>query len=128
MRRHEQFMNLAVTTARRSRSKFRLGAVLVKKNRVISWGINRMDRSHPIQARYSRMPFLTGLHAEIHSCLGVEPRHLEGATLYVARLLKNNRTALALPCEACRTFLEDSGVKKVYYTEDSNNSFTMMNL
>src|SRR5690349_19301560 len=127
MAKHEKFIQLAVRTAYRSESKFRLGAVLVKKNRVLSWGINKMKRSHPAQLKYSDVPFLTGLHAELHTCIGLTEEDLTGASIYVARLLKSGRTALALPCGGCRRFLQEAGVREAFYT-DSQNSFSRLPL
>ena len=126
--KHEKFIQLAVRTAYRSESKFRLGAVLVKKNRVLSWGINKMDKSHPVQQEYSDVPFLTGLHAEIHSCIGLHQEDLEGSSIYVARLLKNGKTALALPCDGCQRFMKVCGVREAFYTDSQNSSFSRLPL
>jgi len=40
-----------------------------------------------------------------------------GATLWVARVLKNGKTwAMAKPCPKCQALIRNKGVKRVYYT------------
>ena len=112
--------NLAVNMAKKSASRFRLGAVLAYKRRVISTGFNDMSRTHPLMKRYSREKnFDLGLHAEVHSCIGVSADDLYGSELYVARILKNGSAAMARPCMVCQKFLLDVGIKSVYYTTDT---------
>ena len=43
-----------------------------------------------------------------------------GATLWVARVTKEGVWALARPCPTCQAFIENKGVKKVYYTIGPN--------
>ena len=44
-----------------------------------------------------------------------------GAILYVARILRDKETpALAKPCKFCQAFIRNKGIKKVYFTIDSN--------
>ena len=103
--------------ALKSISKFRLGAVLVKKGRVISTGFNIMRKSHPIMQKYSEnIDFTLGLHAEVHSCIGVSANDLHASELWVCRLHKNEEFAMARPCLTCQKFLIDIGIKKVYFT------------
>jgi len=122
----DHFIKLAVNTAFRSKSKFRLGAVLVKKGKVLSFDYNRMNRSHPVQQKFSKTPFTIGLHAEIACCLGVGLRDLENSSVYVARVLRNGESALARPCQGCERFLRNVGVREVFYT--GQNSVERMKL
>ena len=105
--------------AYKSSSKFRLGAVLAKKNRVVSTGYNNMGKSHPLQQKYAKnVNFTLGLHAEVASCLGIPMLDIKDATLYVVRLLKDNKTALAKPCSTCQNFIYNVGIKKVIYSDE----------
>lgn len=114
----EYHHKLAVNMAAKSISRFRLGAVLARKSRVISTGFNAMHRTHPMMQRYnSDKSWTPGLHAEVDACLGVPRADLEGAELYVARILKNGEPAIAKPCEICTKFLMDVGIKRVFYTD-----------
>ena len=110
-------IDLARHMALKSISKFRLGAVLVKRGRVISTGYNHMRKSHPIMQKYSEnIDFTLGLHAEVHACIGVAADDLHTAELWVCRLHKDGKFAMARPCLVCQKFLIDIGVKKVHFT------------
>lgn len=113
-------MDLAKNMALKSVSKFRLGAVLVKKGRVISTGYNDMNKSHPIMQKYlGKRDFTLGLHAEVHSCIGVSASDLLGADLWVCRLHKDGSLAMARPCQVCQRFLADVGIRRVHFTDNS---------
>jgi len=53
-------------------------------------------------------------HAE--SSLISKCKDLEGATVYVVRVTKNNQPALARPCNTCHRLLFQAGVAKVIYS------------
>jgi deoxycytidylate deaminase len=112
-------IQLAVSMALRSTSRFRLGAVLAKRRRIISTGHNNMDKSHPQMQRFCKEQYTLGLHAEVHCALGVPLADLEGAELTVARVLRDGSIALARPCGVCREFLTSVGVRLVRYTTSS---------
>jgi len=108
---------LARTMAEKSVSRFRLGAVLAKKNRVISTGYNDMGKTHTLMQKYNLdKTWAPGLHAEIHSCIGVPMADLDSADLYVVRILKNGGLAMAKPCRICQKFIADVGIRRVYYS------------
>lgn len=118
----ERHCKLAVNMAYKSTSRFRLGAVLAKKNRVLSTGFNDMRRTHPKMEKFNtNKTFTLGLHAEIHSCLGVPMADLEGSDLYVARILKDNTLAMAKPCAVCTKFILDVGINQVYFSFNNKN-------
>lgn len=111
-------IELALKVARRSTSKFRLGAVLANRRDVLSIGWNQMDRTHPAQlSTYDsrRQGWVPGLHAEVHACLGFEqaPR---GSSLWVARITRDGQPALAAPCDLCLSYLSHLKVERVWFT------------
>ena len=106
-----KFFKLAKALADRSEHHTKIGAVIVKKNRVISVGYNKPRKTHP----KSKHPFST-IHAELDAILGVSRKDLKDATIYVYREYKNGNPALARPCKYCWMHLEEVGIKKVYYT------------
>ena len=56
-------------------------------------------------------------HAEEHALsLCGDPR---GATIYVARIGRNNEIGMSKPCSKCSVHLHRAGVKKVVYTVGS---------
>ena len=116
----EYHVKLAVSMARKSVSRFRLGAVLARKNRVLSTGFNDMRKTHPLQQKFSLdKSFTLGLHAEVHTCIGVSAADLLGADLYVARILRDGSIALAKPCNVCTKFIQDVGIRRVYFTKEN---------
>lgn len=108
---------LAHRQAEKSVSRFRLGAVLARKSRVISTGYNDMGKTHTLMQKYARnMAFTLGLHAEVDACIGVPKAELLGADLYVVRILRNGKVAIAKPCKVCQRFIADVGIRSVYYS------------
>jgi len=121
-------MRLAIRMAENSPSRFRLGAVLAYRNQVMSTGHNNMARTHPLQQKYAKdRSFALGLHAEVDACLGITKDDLLGADIYVARILKNGRVAMAKPCAVCVKFMLDVGIKRVYYTREDGNMEALWN-
>jgi len=51
-------------------------------------------------------------HAERRSC----KRGGRGATVYVARVLRNGELAMARPCPRCLAYLTSMRVKRIYYS------------
>ena len=98
-----------------TKGKFRLGAVLVEKNSVISVGHNSY-KTHPIMASRTEWPFL---HAEQHAIIRAGVDNCEGLDLYVARVLKNNELALSKPCSVCAKLIRNVGIKNVYYSTNA---------
>jgi deoxycytidylate deaminase len=117
-------IELALNMAHKSESRFRLGAVLAKRNKVISTGYNQMRKTHPLQEKYNKGEHTIGLHAEVHACLSVDIADLNGAELFVARVLKNGNQAMAKPCETCVRFMRDVGIRTVTYTTDNVSVYT----
>ena len=97
------------------RGKFRLGAILVYKNNIVSIGMNSY-KTHPLMAARTEWPFL---HAEQHAIIRAGVDNCEGLDLYIARVLKNNDLALSKPCDVCTELIKDVGIKNVYYSTDA---------
>lgn len=79
-------------------------------------GFNKMGKSHPQMQKYVDGDWTPGLHAEVHAALGIPPAELEGAIVYVGRVVRDGTPALARPCEICQKFLREVGVAIVYYS------------
>ena len=93
---------------------YKLGCVLVKKNRIISRGFNQI-KTHTKSIHKFNM-----LHAEISALIGIDYNKLENCYAFVYRERKNGTPAMAKPCEACELALRKAGVKRVYYTIDTD--------
>lgn len=98
-----------------SKSRFRLGAVLVYKNNIVAVGTNSY-KTHPLMAERTAWPFL---HAEQHAIIRAGVDNCEGLDLYIARVLKNNTLALSKPCGVCAELIRDVGIKRTFYSTDA---------
>lgn len=114
------YLNLALTMSEYSDYKrVHIGAVIVKKNSVISTGCNKV-KSHPVQREYNDryLGYHTKncLHAEIDALIKADYRDCRGAILYVARRGLDNVIRLSKPCAACFNYAKDLGIKRIIYT------------
>ena len=75
-----------------------------------------MRKSHPLQNKFHTGDGVLGLHAEVHACIGVSAKDLQGARMVVARILHDGSIAMAKPCSVCSRFLASVGVESVIYT------------
>ena len=98
-----------------TRGNFRLGAILVHRNSIVSIGMNSY-KTHPLMAARTSWPFL---HAEQNAIIRAGMDHCEGLDLYIARVLKNNDLALSKPCKVCIKLIEDVGIRNIYYSTNA---------
>ena len=96
------------------KNTFRLGAVIVEKNSILSVG-NNSYKTHPLMARRTEWPFL---HAEQLAIIRRGLDHCDGHDLYVVRILKNLNYAISFPCEVCRKLIFDVGIRNVFYINE----------
>lgn len=100
--------------AMKSDLKFKVGACLIKRGRILAVGNNKR-KTHPFYG--SKAGYMT-LHAEgdlLYNCqkLGIDTK---GATIIVYR--KNGLNAK--PCPACEKLIKKAGIKEVHYTNHEN--------
>ena len=113
-------MDLAIKVAESSRSRKKVGAVLLHKNKVITQGVNQDTKSHPIQAKFAQMVGLDEkiyLHAEMSVLVKCKS---EADTIVVARLGGHSGYEIrnAKPCPICALALKEAGIEHIYYTTD----------
>lgn len=103
--------------------KFRMAAAIVKKNKIISIGWNRM-KSHPFQAKFSKNEDAIFLHAEVHAIKNAMRHYtlndLKGSTMVILRKTAKGY-GLAKPCEGCMRALAEFEFASVVYS--STNGF-----
>lgn len=105
-----------------------LGAVLVAKNRLLSFGINQ-PKTHPFQVAFAKNPEALFLHAEtaaINSALkqmSLDDLRSLKTTLYIVRIKRKNSIpgspnirALAKPCTGCIRAISFYNVNRIVYT------------
>lgn len=108
-----RYFDLAKKLSHKSEHKFKLGAVIVKGNRVMGIGYNS-TKTHP----KAKTRFKT-LHAEHDALLDTGLNDVKGATAYVYRETKDGCPACAKPCPACQEIFKTAGIKKVYYSVEN---------
>ena len=127
-KRDKYFIDLAFRQAIGSEKAggSRHGAVLVIKNRVVSFGTNQ-QKSHPFQAEYGKKPEAINLHAETDAIKNalrmIDINDLRRGTLYLARAKHAKQygplvKAGAKPCVGCMRAITTHGLKRVVYTTD----------
>lgn len=100
--------------------RIHIGAVIVKKNRIISVGCNLL-KTHPIQKKYDMYRGIDEdeirhrLHAEM-ACILAAKEDLHGATIYIYRKNRNGELGMCRPCPACYQMISDSGITRMVYT------------
>jgi deoxycytidylate deaminase len=106
-------LNKAMGLALSSKEKHQHAAIIVKKGKVISSGVN-VRKNDPNICSFPLVE--SGIHAEA-AAIKKANTSLEGATIYVARINKSGLPLLSKPCERCQAAIEKAGIKKIIYTE-----------
>jgi deoxycytidylate deaminase len=117
MSRITKFVALAQKIAEKSLHQFRIAAVIVQGNRILSIGINSY-KTHPQQINPYTKKTGDSIHAELDALLSSRT-DISGATIYVVRIKRNRSLGLARPCSRCQYLLSAAGIKKVVFTTDS---------
>jgi len=113
-------MDLAIKVAESSKSRKKVGALILNKTKLITQGVNQDTKSHPFQARLADMVGLSEkiyLHAEISALIKCKS---DADTIVVARLGGHSGHELrnAKPCPICSLALKEAGIEHIYYTTD----------
>lgn len=109
-------LSRASELASHSTENYRHGAIIVKGSKTLAVGINR-NVNNPNQVSNPKTE--ASIHAEVAALNACRRANLEGAVIYVARILKDGSPAMSRPCGNCQKALREAGIKKVFYTVDS---------
>lgn len=113
-RRHARGIQNAIDAAECSTLRTRVGAAVWRDSDLVGWN---QAKTHPAIEKLG-YPAGSTLHAELDLIVGLGFYGLRGETVYVARLLRNGKTALARPCPVCMAALVRCQVKRVVWTTD----------
>lgn len=127
--KHLEIFSLLEGIAQLSDAKFKMAA-LIKGNKILGFGPNRMNRGFKTIAREYPWPVEHCELAAIRSALikygvklngdiplGEALKICRGSTIYVFRQWKNGHPAMARPCFLCRErLIKPLGFKRVVYT------------
>jgi deoxycytidylate deaminase len=111
--KQKQFLSLASKLAESSELPQKHGAVIVKSGRVLAVGVNRWRNKNIQVTEPEYNPNLT-YHAEVDALHRFAD--VTGATIYIARVGKNNEPKFSRPCSRCLVALKEAGIKKIVYT------------
>lgn len=114
----DSVLQLAIKTAKSSPSKKKIGAVLLRKNKVIVTATNLEKKTHPIQAFLAEKVGLDEkiyLHAEVNALIKSKEKV---DTIVVARIGGHGHDELRIskPCPICQMALEMNNVNRVIYS------------
>jgi deoxycytidylate deaminase len=120
--RSARYFNIARKIALCSeQSDYKHGAVLVKGGSIINTSCNK-NRLVSFGSRFCKdHNGIATLHAELGAILGLDRAVTEGATLYVARVGKDEGFRLSKPCSMCHAAMTYVGIKRAYWTIDDNS-------
>jgi deoxycytidylate deaminase len=124
----KEILNQAIAVAMASDSPKKIGAVLLKRNKIVSAATNSYTKTHPIQKwAAERTARLYGkkeyemkqyLHSEIRTIIKAKGEPAD--TIVVCRVgghggkeLRNSR-----PCKICSAFLIQHGIYNIHYSTD----------
>ncbi len=106
-------IGVAWMNARNSSAKYKVGASIYCKSRLVSMGYNKM-KTHPKSKKRGRH-----IHAELDALIRSD-MDVTGCDIFVARVSKSGRRANAKPCKDCQDLLKDYGIRRAYFTVDHN--------
>lgn len=118
-------INRCIEEALRSDYKFKMGAVIFDKKRILSCGYNQIRSCSFI--RRDKRKWENSLHAEQAAILRASSyKILDGASILIMKISKSEHClSNARPCDYCLASLEYVGIKKIYYT-DSNGEIVRL--
>ena len=118
----QNYINMSLELAAKSTYRFRLGAVITAGGRVKGTGFSKY-RNTPSNMAEAHVKQCSE-HAELaalRECLNgnfFNKSPLKRATIFVGRLDKANKPALAKPCYRCTKVLLDHGISKFIWSID----------
>lgn len=115
---NQYYLDKACELASLSDCRFKHGAIIRKAGNTIAVGIN-YGVNDPKYLDDEVAAEHAAVHAEVAALNACKKANLEGATIYVARVSKNDEPRMSKPCENCQKALKARGVKKVFYTIDN---------
>lgn len=111
---HQYYMDVAYQYASRSTCiKRKVGAIIVKDNRIVSCGYNGLARNSENCTKKNCILKDNGkcakfpIHAEVNSCLFAAPEERKNATMYIT----------CQACSSCASIIANSGIITIIYDQ-----------
>jgi dCMP deaminase len=119
-RREEAYLSIARYLAKKSQSRQKHGAIVVRGGSVLGMGYNK-DRNHPSRVSPEHIKTHCSRHAELEAIRDAK-WNVKGAVLYVARVNSRDEDRNSKPCMLCEKIIIETEIKKVIYTRSSNGN------
>ncbi len=98
--------------------RHKMVAVVLKGRRIVAYGYNS-SKTHPCgQKTVEKYRLKAHCSNSIHAELSAISKSSGGDRIFVARIKADGKFGLAKPCPVCEKIIEESGIKKVEYTQD----------
>lgn len=109
-----KYLDMAVEVARQSKhGRYLHGAVIVKDGKVLASATNKtVGPAVPGSDNAWRRAHI---HAEM-AALAAAGSRAAGASIYIARLLKNGETSNSMPCKKCYGAIKRAGITRIVAT------------
>jgi len=130
--RDVNFIDILTDYTKKNRIKnyYTVGAILVEKRDILSWGLNDYKKTNPHTPQLSN--YIIPTHAEVN-CISkyISKRNYinDNMTLYVVGLTKANEpnyTISSKPCESCMNYIFDvCGLKRVVYVDNNGGNISI---
>lgn len=131
------YLDIAASVAKRSTClRRRYGAVLVNNDEIIATGYNgaprgednccdrgvceRQKRNIPQGERYE---LCRSVHAEQNAIISAARKDMIGATLYLTGIDMEGNRIVANPCDMCKRFIRNAGIKEVIGSDPGNTNY-----
>jgi len=109
-------IELAARAAEKSKERHRIGAVIFKGNKIISYAYNEFRCCSRLHPKYKRFDF--SFHAEQRAILNART-DLRRTSILVVRINREGNFLLAKPCCYCLEYIREVGIKNIYYSTDT---------
>ena len=104
-------LELAVSQAKYSDHKQRMGCIIFNKKRILSKGYNHSQKSaKKLHPKFQRYP--GSIHAEVDAILKAR-KDLKGSSLVIIRINKSGEFRLSKPCSKCLMYIESVGIVQI---------------
>lgn len=110
----QAFLCIARYMAKKSISRQKHGAIIVRGGSVIGMGYNK-DKNNPLSVSPEHIKTHCSRHAELEAIRDAK-WNVRGATLYVARVNNLGQDRNSKPCSLCENIIRETEIKKVIYT------------
>lgn len=105
----------ALVPANRKDTQFFHVAAIFQRNKILSIGQNSF-KTHPLAQKWGHKGNFT--HAELKAAINYATNDFNNVSMAVLRIDRRNLLAMSRPCSCCESFLLDSGIRRVFYTNE----------